>query len=157
MFEFATFEYINELLIAMEMHNSNLLNMSECTLQFVHTTQSLSRESLPHAFEFICYWVFSFVFTGLFSGFGSSLLRSAKKSFLSERAKRKNELEHTVWVRVDRLRRRRRSFFHWVYMREYSEFIGHVVRRFGERYVECTVEFLTVRLFVIVRARAHTR
>lgn len=37
--------------------------------------------------------------------------------------------------------------------REY--YIGHVARRFGERYVECTVDFLTVRLFVIVRARAH--
>lgn len=35
------------------------------------------------------------------------------------------------------------------------DYIGHVARRFGERYVECTVDFLTVRLFVIVRARTR--
>lgn len=78
----------------------------------------------------------------------------------------------TVCVRVDRRRRRRRhsffiSFFSlntcesvyrlhvWYLSVERAKHIGHVACRFGERYVECTVDFLTVRLFVIVRARTR--
>lgn len=62
MFEFATFEYINELLIAMEMHNSilpsnrNLLNMSVhcslCTIFKPRVTAACIRNHLLLSFIF---------------------------------------------------------------------------------------------------------